>query len=37
VESLGSTPEELAATVKSEMARLGKVIKAAGIVLEPEG
>lgn len=37
VESLGSTPEELAATVKSEMARLGKVIKAAGIVLDPEG
>jgi len=26
VESLGSTPEELEATVKSEMARLGKVI-----------
>jgi len=37
VESLGSTPEQLAATVKSEMARLGKVIKAAGIVLDPEG
>ena len=34
VESLGGTPEELAATVKSEMARLGKVIKAAGIVLD---
>ncbi len=31
VESLGSTPEELAATVKSEMERLGKVIKEAGI------
>ena len=36
VESLGSTPEALAAAVKSEMARLGTVIKAAGIVLEPE-
>ncbi len=31
VESLGSTPEELAATVKAEMARLGKVIREAGI------
>lgn len=31
VESLGSTPEELAACVKSEMDRLGKVIAAAGI------
>lgn len=31
VESLGSTPEELAATVKSEMDRLGKVIREAGI------
>jgi len=37
MESLGSPPEALAATVKSEMARLGKVIKAAGIVLDPEG
>jgi tripartite-type tricarboxylate transporter receptor subunit TctC len=37
VETLGSTPDELGATVKSEMARLGKVIKAAGIVLDPEG
>ena len=37
MESLGSPPEELGATVKSEMARLGKVIKAAGIVLDPEG
>jgi len=35
MESLGSPPEVLAATVKSEMARLGKVIKAAGITLEP--
>lgn len=31
VESLGSTPEELAATVKAEMAKLGKIIKDAGI------
>ena len=29
--TVGSTPEELGAKVKSEMARLGKVIKAAGI------
>jgi tripartite-type tricarboxylate transporter receptor subunit TctC len=35
MESLGSTPDALAQTVKSEMARLGKVIKAAGIALEP--
>ncbi len=35
MEALGSPPEALAATVKSEMARLGKVIKAAGITLEP--
>ncbi len=35
VESLGSTPEELAATVKSEMDRLGKVIREAGIRDEP--
>lgn len=34
VESIGGTPEELAATVKSEMARLGKVIKATGITLD---
>ena len=34
VEALGGTPEELAATVKSEMARLGRVIKAAGIALD---
>jgi tripartite-type tricarboxylate transporter receptor subunit TctC len=33
VEPVGSSPEELAATVKSEMARLGKVIKDAGISL----
>jgi tripartite-type tricarboxylate transporter receptor subunit TctC len=30
-ETVGSTPEQLAATMKSEMARLGKVIKDAGI------
>lgn len=35
MEPLGSAPEALAATVKSEMNRLGKVIKAAGIALEP--
>lgn len=35
MEALGSPPEALASTVKSEMARLGKVIKAAGITLEP--
>jgi len=35
METLGSPPEALAATVKSEMARLGKVIKSAGIALEP--
>jgi tripartite-type tricarboxylate transporter receptor subunit TctC len=35
MESLGSPPEALAATVKSEMARLGKVIQNAGIKLEP--
>ena len=34
MESLGSPPEALAETVKSEMTRLGKVIKAAGIALE---
>jgi len=34
VEAIGGTPEELAATLKSEMARLGKVIQATGIVLE---
>jgi len=31
VEVVGSSPEQLAATVKSEMVRLGKVIKVAGI------
>lgn len=34
VESIGGSPEELAATVKSEMTRLGKVIQAAGIALD---
>jgi tripartite-type tricarboxylate transporter receptor subunit TctC len=33
VEPVGSTPDELAATVKSEIARLDKVIKEAGISL----
>ena len=31
VETLGSTPEELAAVVRAEMARIGKVIRDAGI------
>ena len=31
VETVGSSPEEFAATVKSEMARLGKMIKDAGL------
>lgn len=31
VETIGSSPEELAAAMKSEMARMGKVIKLAGI------
>jgi tripartite-type tricarboxylate transporter receptor subunit TctC len=35
MEPLGSPPEALAATVKAEMTRLGKVIQAAGIALEP--
>ena len=35
MEPLGSPPAALADTVKSEMGRLGKVIKAAGIALEP--
>jgi tripartite-type tricarboxylate transporter receptor subunit TctC len=35
MEPLGSAPEALAATVKSEMNRLGKVIKATGIAIEP--
>jgi tripartite-type tricarboxylate transporter receptor subunit TctC len=34
VEPVGSTPEELTATMKSEMARLGKVIKSAGITAD---
>jgi len=34
VEAIGGTPEELATTLKSEMARLGKVIQATGIVLD---
>ena len=31
IEAVGSTPEEFAATIKSEMTRLGKVIRDAGI------
>ena len=31
VETIGSSPEELAAAMKSDIARLGKVIKDAGI------
>ena len=31
VEAVGSSPDELAATIKSDMARMGKVIKDAGI------
>jgi tripartite-type tricarboxylate transporter receptor subunit TctC len=31
VEPAGTSPDELMATVKSEMARLGKVIRDAGI------
>ncbi len=34
VESAGTSPEQLAATVKADMARMGKVIKEAGIKLE---
>ena len=34
VEAVGSSPAELAATIKQEMARLGKVIKDAGIRAE---
>ena len=37
MEPLGSPPEALAATVRSEMARLGKVIQGAGIKLEAAG
>ena len=35
MEPLGSPPEALAERVKSEMSRLGQVIRAAGIKLEP--
>ena len=31
IEAVGSTPEELGAAVKSEMARLGKIIRDTGI------
>ena len=31
MEAVGSTPEELAATIKSDIARIGKLIKGAGI------
>ena len=31
IETIGSSPEEFAATIKSEMTRMGKVIKDAGI------
>ena len=31
VETVGSAPEEFAAVIKSEMARLGKMIKEIGI------
>jgi tripartite-type tricarboxylate transporter receptor subunit TctC len=34
VEAVSSSPQEFAATIKSEMARMGKVIKDAGIRLE---
>ena len=34
VEPVGSSPEEFSATIKSEMTRLGKVIKEAGIRAE---
>ena len=34
LEVVGSSPEQLAATVKSETARLGKVIKDAGIKID---
>jgi len=34
VDSVGSRPEELTAVVKSEVARLGKLIKEAGISSE---
>jgi tripartite-type tricarboxylate transporter receptor subunit TctC len=34
VEAVGSSPEQLAATVKTDMARMGKVIKDNGIHIE---
>ncbi len=34
IETVGSTPAQLAATMNSDMARLGKMIKAAGIRAE---
>lgn len=34
METVGDSPEQLASTIKSEMARVGKVIKAAGIRTE---
>ena len=34
LEAVGSSPEQLAAAMKSEMARMGKVIKDAGIRAE---
>ena len=33
-EVVGSSPEQFAATIKSEIARMGKVIKDAGIKME---
>src|SRR5262249_52603560 len=34
IEPVGSSPEELTATMKGEMTRLGKVIKSAGITAD---
>ena len=34
LETVGSSPEQLAATIKSDMAKIGKVIKDAGIKVE---
>jgi tripartite-type tricarboxylate transporter receptor subunit TctC len=34
VETVGGSPQEFAAAIKSDMARLGKVIKDAGIRAE---
>jgi tripartite-type tricarboxylate transporter receptor subunit TctC len=34
VETVGSSPEELAAAIKSDMARMGRVIRDAGIRAE---